>query len=138
MISHSGRGCGPSLLCRVYPWNTTPSLTGVRKVFSKDCPLIADGRTTEVDAIPTPRVLWIADHADQIVDNVRLSLALVNSAVDGLSLLRDQDFDVVLVSLPVPDRTSVSGLLEELQQARPGTPVVIHAPHSRATEVVGL
>ena len=62
----------------------------------------------------------------------------VNSAFQGLSLLRNQDFDVVLVSLPVPDRTSAAGLLEELQQAQPGTPVVIHAPQARATEIVGL
>jgi len=88
--------------------------------------------------IPTPRVLWISDRADEIVDNVRLSLVLVKSALDGLNILRYQDFDVVLVSLPVPDRASAAGLLEELQQAQPGTPVVIHAPDCRPTEIVGL
>src|SRR6202022_509212 len=88
--------------------------------------------------IPTPRVLWIADQADEIVDGVRLSLTLAISAFDGLSLLRNQDFDVVLVSLPVADRTSAVGLLEELQQAQPGTPVVIHAPDAKPTEIVGL
>ena len=88
--------------------------------------------------IPTPRVLWITDQADEIVDSGRLSLALVNSALDGLSILQNQDFDVVLVSLPVPDRTSAAGLLEELQQVQPGTPVVIHAPHARHTEIVSL
>ncbi len=88
--------------------------------------------------IPTPRVLWISDQADEIVDNIRLSLVLVNSALDGLNMLRYQDFDVILVSLPVPDRASAAGLLEELQQAQPGTPVVIHAPQSRSTEIVGL
>ena len=88
--------------------------------------------------ILTPRVLWISDRADEIVDSVRLSLALAGSALDGLSLLRTQDFDVVLESLPVPDRASAAGLLEELQQAQPGTPVVMHAPHSRSTEIVGL
>src|SRR5580704_7265089 len=88
--------------------------------------------------IPTPRVLWISEQPDEIVDNIRLSLVLVNSALDGLNMLRYQDFDVVLVSLPVPDRASAAGLLEELQQAQPGTPVVIHAPQSRSTEIVGL
>jgi DNA-binding NtrC family response regulator len=88
--------------------------------------------------IPTPRVLWISEQPDEIVDNIRLSLVLVNSALDGLNILRYQNFDVVLVSLPVPDRASAAGLLEELQQAQPGTPVVMHAPHSRSTEIVGL
>jgi len=88
--------------------------------------------------IPTPRVLWISDRADEIVDNIRLSLVLAKSALDGLNILRYQDFDAVLVSLPVPDRASAAGLLEELQQAQPGTPVVIHAPDCRPTEIVGL
>jgi DNA-binding NtrC family response regulator len=82
--------------------------------------------------------LWISDHADEIVDSVRLSLAFVKSASDGLDLLRNQDCDAILVRLPVPDRASAAGLLEELQHAQPGTPVVIYAPHSRPTEVVGL
>src|SRR5579864_9098356 len=36
------------------------------------------------------------------------------------------------------DWSSASGLLEQLQQTQPGTPVVIHAPHAKPTEVVGL
>jgi len=43
-----------------------------------------------------------------------------------------------LVSLPVPDQACAAGLLEELQRTQPGTPVVIHAPNSRPTEIVGL
>jgi DNA-binding NtrC family response regulator len=88
--------------------------------------------------ILTPRVLWISNRADEIVDSVRLSLVSAGNALDGLSLLRSQDFDVVLVSLPVPDRASAAGLLEELQQTQPGTPVVIHAPDCRPTDIVGL
>jgi len=88
--------------------------------------------------IPTPKVLWIADQADEIVDSVRLSLAIANNALDGLSLLRSQDFDVVLVTLPISDRTSAAELLEELQQIHPGTPVVIQAPGDSATEVFAL
>jgi len=88
--------------------------------------------------ILTPRVLWIAGQADDIVDSMRLSLAVVNNAFDGLNFLRNHDFDVVLVSLPVPDRASAAGLLEELQQAQPGTPVVFYAPSVRPTETVGL
>jgi len=88
--------------------------------------------------ILTPRVLWIAGQADDIVDNLRLSLAVANSAFDGLNLLRNYDFDAVLVSLPVPERVTAASLLEELQQAQPGTPIVFHAPNSRATEIAGL
>jgi DNA-binding NtrC family response regulator len=72
------------------------------------------------------------------VDYVRLSIALVNNALHGLMLLRNQEFDVILVSLPVSDRTSAANLLEELHQAQPGTPVVIHAPDARPTAIVGL
>src|SRR5579864_2151142 len=88
--------------------------------------------------IPTPRVLWIADPADEIIDRDRLSLTLVDNSLDGLSLLRKQDFDVILVSLPVRGGPSVADLLEELQEAQPGTPVVIHAPCVRPTEMVAL
>ena len=91
--------------------------------------------------IPTPRVLWISDRADEIVDDIRLSLVLVNSALDGLSILRNGDFDVVLVSLPVPDRDSAAGLLEELQQAQPGTPefrsALRDALDAPATQAIG-
>jgi DNA-binding NtrC family response regulator len=45
---------------------------------------------------------------------------------------------VVLVSLPLVDYASAASLLEELQRAQPGTPVVLHAPSATATEVVRL
>ena len=57
---------------------------------------------------------------------------------DGLELLRTQDFDVVLVSLPLPDCACSISLLAELQQAQPSTPIVIRAPLASATEVVRL
>ena len=82
--------------------------------------------------------MWIAGHADDIVDSVRLSLTFANNALDGMSFLRSQDFDVVLISFPAPEGTSAAGLLEEVQRAQPGTPVVIHAPDARPTEMVGL
>ena len=62
----------------------------------------------------------------------------MSSALEGLELLRVQDFDVVLVSLPLADCDRAAGLLEELQRAQPGTPVVLHAPGATATEVVRL
>jgi DNA-binding NtrC family response regulator len=93
-----------------------------------------------------PRVLCIAEQALDIVGGILHSTAVaVNCAWDGLELLRNQDFDVVLVSLPLADCaaepdavTSAASLLGELQQAQPETPVVLHVPHFRATEVVRL
>jgi DNA-binding NtrC family response regulator len=93
----------------------------------------------------TPKVLCIAQQARELVGEILLASTLaVNDAVEGLRLLRTQDFDVVLVSLPLDcdagQETAINpaGLLEELQRAQPGTPVVLHAPHATATEVVRL
>jgi DNA-binding NtrC family response regulator len=55
-----------------------------------------------------------------------------------LELLRRQDFDVVLVSLPVLDFACPVALLEALQQAQPGTPIVLRAPQASTTDVVRL
>jgi DNA-binding NtrC family response regulator len=65
----------------------------------------------------------------------------VGSAAEGIQLLLSQDFDVVLVSLPLADCADyidAASLLEELQRAQPGAPVVLHAPGATATEVVRL
>ncbi len=86
----------------------------------------------------TPKVLWMATEADGILDLERFSLTRISSALDGLRCLRNEDFDVVMASFPLPDWTSAASLLEELQQTQPATPVVIHAPHATATEVVRL
>jgi len=87
----------------------------------------------------TPRVLCIAEQPGAMFCGILLSSAVtVNSAGEGLELLRSQDFDVVLVSFPLADCICASNLLEELQQAQPGTPVVVHAPRASATEVVRL
>jgi DNA-binding NtrC family response regulator len=86
----------------------------------------------------TPKVLCIAEEPG-IVGGILLSSAvMVNDAGEGLELLRRQDFDVVLVSLPLGDGGSAASLLEDLQRAQPGTPVVLHAPSASATEVVHL
>jgi DNA-binding NtrC family response regulator len=87
----------------------------------------------------TPRVLCIAEQATATIGGIlQSSTVSVSSSADGLELLRSQDFDVVLVSLPLGDCAYAASLLEELQQAQPGTPVVLHAPHATATEVVRL
>ncbi len=92
----------------------------------------------------TPRVLWIAEVAGEPEEGKSVGGILLSSTVtvatlgEGLQLLRFQDFDVVLVSLPLTDCASAPTLLEELQAAQPGTPVVLHAPRASATEVVRL
>ncbi len=63
---------------------------------------------------------------------------MVDSALDGLRALQSEDFDVVLVSFPLPDWTSAPGLLEELQHTQPTTPVIFYAPAATATESVNL
>ncbi len=93
-----------------------------------------------------PRVLCIAEQPGEIASGILLSsTVMAGSAVEGLGILRGQDFDVVLVSLPLgdcntaPDSAfSPAGLLEDLQRSQPGTPVVLHAPGATATEVVRL
>ncbi len=56
--------------------------------------------------------------------------------------MRAQDFDAVLVCLPLADEeTGLAGpayLLEELQRAQAATPVVFHAPQFRSSEAVRL
>lgn len=55
-----------------------------------------------------------------------------------MELLRNQDFDVVLVSLPLADCVCPISLLAELQHAQPGTPIVLRAPQASPSEVVRL
>ena len=87
----------------------------------------------------TPRVLCIAEQPGEMVSGMLFATTVMaNSAGEGLEYLRRQDFDVVLASLPLADCASPAGLLEELQRAQPGTPVVLHTPGSSATEVVRL
>jgi DNA-binding NtrC family response regulator len=86
-----------------------------------------------------PKVLCIAEQPGELVGGILLSSTItVNSAGEGLGLLRSQDFDVVLVSLPLADCACAASLLEELQRAQPGTPVVLRFPGARGTEVVRL
>jgi len=86
----------------------------------------------------TPKILWIAAEPADVLNPELFSLTRIPCALDGLRCLRNEDFDVVLASFPLPDWSSAAGLLEELQQAQPGTPVVVHSPQATATEVVRL
>jgi DNA-binding NtrC family response regulator len=89
--------------------------------------------------ILVPRVLCIAEQPEEFSFGILSpSTTAVNRAEDGLELLRRQDFDVVLGSLPLPDCACPISLLEELQHAQPGTPIVLRAPQASATEAVRL
>jgi DNA-binding NtrC family response regulator len=89
--------------------------------------------------ILTPKVLCIAEQPGEMIAEVlSSSTVMVSSAAQGLEYLRNQDYDVVLASLPLADCTCAVILLEDLQRAQPGTPVVLHAPRASATEVVRL
>jgi DNA-binding NtrC family response regulator len=88
---------------------------------------------------PNPRILCITEQPEEFSTGIlAASTTAVNRAEDGLELLRLQDFDVVLVSLPLADCACPISLLEVLQQAQPGTPIVLRAPEASATEVVRL
>ena len=110
-------------------------MRGLRSFSLKDRAPAADLRPTEV---PSSQVLWIAAATEELLDCERLSLSRIENPLDALRLLRSQDFDVVLASFPLPDCPPPAGLLEEIQQAQPDTPVVIHAPHSTPTEALRL
>ena len=94
----------------------------------------------------TPKILCIAEQAGKMVGGILLSSTVgASTPAEGLELLRAQEFDVVLVRLPLADSdtapdTAISpaSLLEELQRAQPGTPVVFHAPSASSSEVVRL
>jgi len=87
----------------------------------------------------TPKVLCIAEQPEDFFSGILCASATpARRAEDGLDLLRKQDFDVILVSLPLSDCACPVSLLAELQQAQPGTPIVMRAPEASATEVVRL
>jgi DNA-binding NtrC family response regulator len=87
----------------------------------------------------TPKILCITEQPEEFSAGIlSASTTAVSRAEDGLELLRRHDFDVVLVSLPLADCACAISLLAELQQAQPGTPIVLRAPQASATEVVRL
>ena len=96
-----------------------------------------------VPASITPRILCLADEPDESVGEVlRPSLVTAADLAEGLEILHNQDFDVILVRLPLASvehgAITAAGLLEELQRCQPETPVVFHAPQARSQEVLHL
>jgi len=87
----------------------------------------------------TPKILCITEFPEELSCGILSeSTTVVKRAEDGLELLLQQDFDVVWVSLPLPDCACPVSLLEKLQQAQPGTPVVLRDPLASATQAVRL
>ena len=82
--------------------------------------------------------MWITGSQEEILDRIRFSLTIVGSAAEGLQRLENEDFDVVLASLPERDGSAEMILLEQLQQTRPCIPILLYTPGARATEVVRL
>jgi DNA-binding NtrC family response regulator len=82
--------------------------------------------------------LWITDTGEEILDRARFSPTVVPNGIEGLQRLENEDFDVVLASLPEREESAMAILLEQLQQTQPMTPILIYAPGARATEVVRL
>jgi len=72
------------------------------------------------------------------VDRIRFSPTVVSSFEHGIRRLETEDFDVVLVSVPELPVSEMPFLLEQLQQAQPGTPVLIYAPNARQSEMFKL
>jgi DNA-binding NtrC family response regulator len=113
------------------------------KIFLLQSHIFADGRAADETpaqgacAPLTPRILWIADQADVVVSE-RLSIDEGTSAVDGLDLLRSEEFDAVLVSWPLADWPSAASLLDEIEHEQPEAPVVFYAPGMPATESIYL
>lgn len=91
-------------------------------------------------------MLCIAEQPEQILNRIFLeSTVSATSASEGLGILLSDDFDVVLVSVPLQDcqnagegTISPASLLEQLQRAQPETPIVVHAPFASATDMVRL
>ena len=92
----------------------------------------------EETAILTPKILWITDRREEIVDSNRFSLVVVQSSTEGLLRLESENFDVVLLDAPACDESEAANILEQFHQMQPDTPIVIHAPHASSTEVVRL
>ena len=117
---------------------------GIRVNCAKEAGRRVDGRATEETVIFTPKVLWITDGREQIVDLNRFSPVIAQTVREGLLRLEDESFDVVLLGWPSRDESAAQDqsrpedVLEQLRQAQPDTPVVIHAPEATATQVVRL
>ena len=75
------------------------------------------------------KILCITDGPEEFSGGILSNSTTVVSRIeDGLELLLEQDFDVILAILPLPDGDDPFLLLEQLQQMRTGTPIILQAP----------
>ena len=84
------------------------------------------------------RVLWIGDGAASSFAQPRFAVTVAATALEGLCIFEQRDFDAVLVRFPLSDFSSEAALLEELQRIQPSTPVVIDSLGASVSEVVKL
>ena len=84
------------------------------------------------------RILWIGGGAESALSQPRFAITVAQTALDGLRILQQQEFEAVLVKFPLPDFASETALLEEVQRIHPSTPVVIDSPRASVHEVVKL
>ena len=98
---------------------------------------MVDGSATEV-VILFARILWIGDGAASALAQPRFSVTAAATALDGLRIFEQQEFEAVLVRFPLPDFSSEAPLLEELQRIQPYTPVVVDSLHASVPDVVKL
>ena len=84
------------------------------------------------------RILWIGEGADSALAQPRFSITVAGTALEGLKILQQQEFEAVLVRFPLPDFASETALLEELQRIQRSTPVIIDSPHATVSDVVKL
>jgi DNA-binding NtrC family response regulator len=104
-------------------------------MFSKEPALRVDGSATEVVLLLT-RVLWITERPNDTLDPMRFDLTIAESALEGLTRLECQEFEVIAASFPLSDWSSEAALLEELQRVQPSTPVVLQSPDATVADVV--
>ena len=89
------------------------------------------------------KLLWITQgdagpEQSQILERLDgFSAEIVESPLEGLSLLRTSTFDVVLANFPVPDWTAEE-LLEEIERINSLVPVVIRDQRGTLEEAVRL
>lgn len=87
------------------------------------------------------KVLWItcdsAPETSSLGGHPGIELTIARGLTDATALLRSDEFDAVLATLPLVDGP-VEILLQEAQKPETRTPVVIHAPDASLADAVRL
>jgi len=96
--------------------------------------LIADiFRTSSMNAMTQPTLLHIEDNADislivsRILSNI-VTITHVTSLAEARQTLAEQDFDLALLDLTLPDGSGLD-LVNELKQKKTPVPIIVHSAH---------